>query len=145
PATLPSDAVYLCNMDRHHYETFEKFNNNTFLLHLDNGRSFGRHSKDEPSILAPLEQCCRIRLSTWLRLQLLSSPQYRLSDVMRASLSHDPLHRVAPLLSEPHLTALDRRLKTVLETVSRCQKHQSKDGGGDEVIFDDLARLIKVD
>ncbi|XP_029359475.1 extracellular serine/threonine protein kinase FAM20C [Echeneis naucrates] len=131
----------MSNMDRHHYETFEKFNNNTFLLHLDNGRSFGRHSKDEPSILAPLEQCCRIRLSTWLRLQLLSSPQYRLSDVMRASLSHDPLHRVAPLLSEPHLTALDRRLKTVLETVSRCQKHQSKDGGGDEVIFDDLARL----
>lgn len=27
------------NMDRHHYETFEKFGNNTFLLHLDNGRA----------------------------------------------------------------------------------------------------------
>lgn len=26
------------NMDRHHYETFEKFGNDTFLLHLDNGR-----------------------------------------------------------------------------------------------------------
>lgn len=27
------------NMDRHHYETFEKFGNETFLLHLDNGRA----------------------------------------------------------------------------------------------------------
>ncbi|XP_044195013.1 extracellular serine/threonine protein kinase FAM20C-like [Thunnus albacares] len=130
----------MSNMDRHHYETFEKFGNNTFLLHLDNGRAFGRHSKDEPSILAPLEQCCRIRRSTWLRLRLLSLPQYRLSDVMRASLSHDPLHSVAPLLSEPHLAALDRRLKTVLETVSRCLKRQSKDSN-DEVIYDDIASL----
>ncbi|XP_070684189.1 extracellular serine/threonine protein kinase FAM20C-like [Pempheris klunzingeri] len=126
------------NMDRHHYETFEKFGNDTFLLHLDNGRAFGRHSKDEPSILVPLEQCCRIRRSTLLRLRLLSLPQYRLSDVMRASLSQDPLHSVAPLLSEPHLAALDRRLKTVLEAVSRCHKRQSEDGGDDEVIFDDI-------
>ncbi|XP_031144860.1 extracellular serine/threonine protein kinase FAM20C-like [Sander lucioperca] len=129
----------MSNMDRHHYETFEKFGNNTFLVHLDNGRAFGRHSKDEPSILAPLEQCCRIRRTTWLRLRLLSLPQYRLSDVMRASLSHDPLHSVAPLLSEPHLAALDRRLKTVLETVSRCQKRQSEDGGDDGVLYDDIA------
>lgn len=28
------------NMDRHHYETFEIFGNNTFLLHLDNGRAW---------------------------------------------------------------------------------------------------------
>uniref|UniRef100_A0A3Q3JNW6 FAM20 C-terminal domain-containing protein n=1 Tax=Monopterus albus TaxID=43700 RepID=A0A3Q3JNW6_MONAL len=116
----------MSNMDRHHYETFEKFGNRTFLLHLDNGRAFGRHSKDEPSILSPLEQCCRIRRSTWLRLRLLSLPQYRLSDVMRASLSNDPLHSVAPLLSEPHLAALDRRLKTVLETVGRCQKQRQE-------------------
>ncbi|CAG12540.1 unnamed protein product, partial [Tetraodon nigroviridis] len=124
----------LGNMDRHHYETFEKFGNNTFLLHLDNGRAFGRHSKDEPSILAPLEQCCRIRRSTWLRLRLLSLPQYRLSDVMRASLAHDPLHIVAPLLSQPHLAALDRRLKVVLEAVERC--HGSE--GGAQVIYDDI-------
>ncbi|XP_039658877.1 extracellular serine/threonine protein kinase FAM20C-like isoform X2 [Perca fluviatilis] len=129
----------MSNMDRHHYETFEKFGNSTFLVHLDNGRAFGRHSKDEPSILAPLEQCCRIRRSTWLRLRLLSLSQYRLSDVMRASLSHDPLHSVAPLLSEPHLAALDRRLKTVLETVSRCQKRQSEDGGDGGVLYDDIA------
>ncbi|KAM3864703.1 extracellular serine/threonine protein kinase FAM20C-like [Diretmus argenteus] len=128
----------MSNMDRHHYETFEKFGNNTFLLHLDNGRAFGRHSKDEPSILAPLEQCCRIRRSTWVRLRLLTLPPYRLSDVMRESLSHDPLASVAPLLSEPHLAALDRRLATVLKTVSRCQERQSEDVGGDEVIYDDI-------
>ncbi len=83
----------------------------------------------------------RIRRSTLLRLRLLALPQYRLRDVMRASLSHDPLHRVAPLLSEPHLAALDRRLKTVLKTVSHCQKKQTEDGGRDEVIYDDISNL----
>ncbi|XP_017314424.1 extracellular serine/threonine protein kinase FAM20C [Ictalurus punctatus] len=123
------------NMDRHHYETFEIFGNNTFLLHLDNGRAFGRHSKDEPSILTPLVQCCRIRRSTLLRLRLLSSPQYRLSDVMRASLSQDPLAAVAPLLTEPHLSALDRRLAAVLQTVQRCLlQHQHLH----DVIYDDI-------
>ncbi|XP_077575862.1 extracellular serine/threonine protein kinase FAM20C-like [Stigmatopora nigra] len=127
----------MSNMDRHHYETFEEFGNNTFLLHLDNGRAFGRHSKDEPSILVPLEQCCRIRRSTWLRLRLLSQPHYRLSDVMRASLSRDPLHSVAPLLTEPHLAALDRRLKTLLEAVSRCVEKHSLE----EVVYDDIGHL----
>lgn len=27
-------------MDRHHYETFEKFGNETFIIHLDNGRGW---------------------------------------------------------------------------------------------------------
>ncbi|XP_063065263.1 extracellular serine/threonine protein kinase FAM20C [Engraulis encrasicolus] len=122
----------MSNMDRHHYETFEKFGNDTFLIHLDNGRAFGRFSKDEPSILAPLEQCCRIRRSTLKKLQLLCSPQLRLSDVMRASLSQDPLAAVAPLLSEPHLAALDRRLAKVLEVVARCQEQHS------DTVFDDI-------
>ncbi|XP_042360876.1 extracellular serine/threonine protein kinase FAM20C-like [Plectropomus leopardus] len=122
----------MSNMDRHHYEVFEKFGNETFLLHLDNGRAFGRHSRDEPSILVPLKQCCRIRRSTLLRLRLLSLPGFRLSDVMRESLSQDPLAAVAPLLSEPHLSALDRRLATVLQVVQTCQD-QHKD-----VIYNDL-------
>ncbi|KAM6957852.1 extracellular serine/threonine protein kinase FAM20C-like [Aplochiton taeniatus] len=120
------------NMDRHHYETFEKFGNDTFLLHLDNGRAFGRYSRDEPSILAPLTQCCRIRRSTLLRLRLLSLPGFRLSDVMRESLSRDPLEGVAPLLSQPHLSALDRRLAAVLLMVATCQDHH------DNVIHDDM-------
>lgn len=127
------------NMDRHHYETFKKFGNHTFLLHLDNGRGFGRHSQDEPSILAPLKQCCRIRHSTFLRLHLLASPNLRLSDVMRESLAEDPLTQIAPLLSEPHLLALDRRLATVLQAVRTCQKHH------DDVIFDDLGDYDKTD
>ncbi|KAL4658115.1 extracellular serine/threonine protein kinase FAM20C-like [Arapaima gigas] len=121
-------------MSQHHYETFEKFGNNTFLLHLDNGRAFGRHSRDEPSILAPLKQCCRIRRSTLLRLRLLSLPQFHLSDIMRESLAQDPLTSVAPLLSEPHLSALDRRLATVLQTVKKCQDRHP---GLGEVIYDD--------
>ncbi|NWJ03932.1 FA20C kinase, partial [Crypturellus undulatus] len=105
------------NMDRHHYETFEKFGNDTFLLHLDNGRGFGTHSHDEMSILAPLQQCCRIKKSTYLRLRLLATEPYRLSDVLREALASD---RLAPVLAEPHLRALDRRLATVLAAVGEC-------------------------
>uniref|UniRef100_A0A8C8REA5 FAM20 C-terminal domain-containing protein n=1 Tax=Pelusios castaneus TaxID=367368 RepID=A0A8C8REA5_9SAUR len=119
------------NMDRHHYETFEKFGNNTFLLHLDNGRGFGRHSHDEMSILAPLQQCCSIKKSTYLRLQLLSTEPYRLSDVMRESLASD---RLSPVLAEPHLKALDRRLQRVLDMVQGCMAK----GGQKEVLVDDI-------
>ncbi|CAB1341476.1 unnamed protein product [Coregonus sp. 'balchen'] len=93
---------------------------------------FGRHSVDEPSILVPLRQCCRIRRSTLMRLRLLSLPGFRLSDVMRESLSQDPLEGVAPLLSVQHLSALDRRLKTVLQAVHTCLEDH------DDVIHDDL-------
>ena len=58
------------NMDRHHYETFKLFGNDTFTLHLDNGRGFGKPFHDEISCLTPLLQCCLIRrttLSTLLR------------------------------------------------------------------------------
>ncbi|XP_041033840.1 extracellular serine/threonine protein kinase FAM20C-like [Carcharodon carcharias] len=105
------------NMDRHHFETFQKFKNESFILHLDNGRGFGRHSQDEVSILAPLQQCCRMWRGTFLRLQLLATESYKLSDVMRESLLSDPL---SPILSEPHLIALNRRLSTILETTKDC-------------------------
>ncbi|XP_054843972.1 extracellular serine/threonine protein kinase FAM20C-like [Eublepharis macularius] len=118
------------NMDRHHYETFEKFGNETFLLHLDNGRGFGRHSHDEMSILAPLQQCCIIKKTTYLRLQLLATEPYRLSDVMRESLATD---RLSPILFEPHLKALDRRLQKVLDMVERCMKK----GHDQEVLLED--------
>uniref|UniRef100_A0A3B3R7Y3 Family with sequence similarity 20 member C, like n=1 Tax=Paramormyrops kingsleyae TaxID=1676925 RepID=A0A3B3R7Y3_9TELE len=102
----------MSNMDRHHYETFEKFGNDTFIL---------------------------IRRSTFLRLRLLSLPQFRLSDVMRESLTLDPLASMAPLLSEPHLIALDRRLSTVLQVVKQCQQQHST---VEAVIFDDLSAHI---
>ncbi|OCT85484.1 extracellular serine/threonine protein kinase FAM20C [Xenopus laevis] len=125
---------FMGNQDRHHYETFEKFGNQTFLLHLDNGRGFGRHSYDDLSILAPLQQCCRIKKSTLMRLQLLATEPYRLSDVMRESLSMDPLY---PILSETHLTALDRRLTLILKVVRQCVQKESHS----QVVHDDLRKF----
>lgn len=119
------------NMDRHHYETFEKFGNETFIIHLDNGRGFGKHSHDELSILVPLQQCCRIRRSTYLRLQLLAQEEHRLSLLMAEALRAD---RVAPVLFQPHLEALDRRLHIVLRAVGDCVE---KDGLH-SVVEDDL-------
>nr|XP_046232839.1 extracellular serine/threonine protein kinase FAM20C [Scatophagus argus] len=128
------------NMDRHHYETFEKFGNETFIIHLDNGRGFGKHSHDELSILVPLTQCCRVRKSTHLRLQLLAKEEYKLSVLMAESLVRD---RLSPILIQPHLDAMDRRLRQVLKVLSECiekegyiyvveddlQEHQGTDHG----------------
>lgn len=105
------------NMDRHHYETFEKFGNDTFIIHLDNGRGFGKHSHDEMSILVPLSQCCRVRKSTHLRLQLLAKEDYQLSSLMAESLLRDQL---SPILIQSHLQALDRRLRLVLQVLAGC-------------------------
>ncbi|XP_053328295.1 extracellular serine/threonine protein kinase FAM20C [Spea bombifrons] len=110
------------NMDRHHYETFEKFGNETFIIHLDNGRGFGKYSHDELSILVPLNQCCRIKKSTYLRLQLLAKEEYKLSGLMEESLMLD---KVAPVLYQPHLEAMDRRLRIVLKAVSDCIEKNS--------------------
>lgn len=40
------------------------FGNDTFPLHLDHGRGFGKAFHDEISILAPVLQCCTLRQST---------------------------------------------------------------------------------
>ncbi|XP_075949005.1 extracellular serine/threonine protein kinase FAM20C [Anarhichas minor] len=119
------------NMDRHHYETFEKFGNETVIIHLDNGRGFGKHSHDEISILVPLTQCCRVRKSTHLRLQLLAKEEYKLSMLMAESLVRD---RLSPILIQPHLDAMDRRLRLVLNVLSECIE---KEGYG-YVVEDDL-------
>ncbi|XP_066496602.1 extracellular serine/threonine protein kinase FAM20C isoform X2 [Tiliqua scincoides] len=112
------------NMDRHHYETFEKFGNETFIIHLDNGRGFGKYSHDELSILVPLNQCCRIRKSTYLRLQLLAKEEYKLSHLMEESLQRD---KIAPILYQLHLEAMDRRLRIVLKAVRDCIEKDSFD------------------
>lgn len=59
----------------------------------------------------------RIKKKTLLHLQLLAQADYRLSDVMRESLLEDQL---TPVLTEPHLLALDRRLQIILKTVEDC-------------------------
>ncbi|XP_061612424.1 extracellular serine/threonine protein kinase FAM20C [Phyllopteryx taeniolatus] len=119
------------NMDRHHYETFEKFGNETFIIHLDNGRGFGKHSHDEKSILVPLTQCCRVRKSTHLRLQLLAKEEYKLSTLVAESLVRD---RLSPILIQPHLDAMDRRLRQVLQVLVECIEKE----GYDYVVENDL-------
>ncbi|KAG7210456.1 hypothetical protein KM043_011984 [Ampulex compressa] len=105
------------NMDRHHYETFRIFGNDTFPLHLDHGRGFGRPFYDETSILAPILQCCMIRQTTLGTLLRFHNGPTRLSEAMRQSMAKDP---VAPVLWAPHLTALDRRVGLVLQAIREC-------------------------
>jgi len=52
---------------------------------------------------------------------------------MRDSMSKDP---VAPVLWEPHLTALDRRVKIVLQGVRDCI---AKDDTVDAVVQNDVS------
>ncbi|KAK3604508.1 hypothetical protein CHS0354_037990 [Potamilus streckersoni] len=105
------------NMDRHHYETFNDFGNNTFLLHLDNGRGFGKANHDEMSILAPVYQCCLIRYSTFLKMTKLYLGPDKLSDLMRESMSSDSIN---PVLTDSHLNALDRRIAKIIRVIHDC-------------------------
>ncbi|XP_066587878.1 extracellular serine/threonine protein CG31145 [Prorops nasuta] len=105
------------NMDRHHYETFKIFGNDTFTLHLDHGRGFGKPFYDETSILAPILQCCMIRQSTLATLLKFHNGPLHLSEALRRSMANDP---VAPVLWEPHLTALDRRVGIILQAIREC-------------------------
>ncbi|CAG5117779.1 unnamed protein product [Candidula unifasciata] len=119
------------NLDRHHYETFRDFGNDTFIIHLDNGRAFGKSKYDCISCLAPVRQCCMIRLSTLTKLVKFYIGPDSLSQVMRESLKSDPLN---PILVEPHLDALDRRVSKILHVVNGCLKNGSS---WNDVIIDD--------
>ncbi|CAH1112297.1 unnamed protein product [Psylliodes chrysocephalus] len=105
------------NMDRHHYETFRLFGNDTFTLHLDHGRGFGKPYHDELTILAPVLQCCLMRQSTLETLLRFHNGPIKLSEAMRQSMSSDPIN---PILWEPHLVALDRRVEIILRGMRDC-------------------------
>lgn len=107
------------NMDRHHYETFMAFGNESFTIHLDHGRGFGKPFHDELSILAPLLQCCEIRASTLKTLLRYHNGPMSLSEAMHESMFDDP---IAPILWTPHLTALNRRITIILSGVRECIK-----------------------
>lgn len=108
------------NMDRHHYETFEIFGNDTFTVHLDHGRGFGKAFHDEMSILAPIKQCCVIRATTLKTLLQFHNGPKPLSKLMEEAMANDP---IAPVLWEPHLTALDRRVVIILSEIRNCLKN----------------------
>ncbi|XP_055945979.1 extracellular serine/threonine protein CG31145-like isoform X3 [Argiope bruennichi] len=112
------------NMDRHHYDEIQTFGNDSALIHLDNGRGFGRTTYDEDTIILPLLQCCVIRLSTFNRLYSFHMGPKRLSDLMRDSMATDP---ITPVLIEPHLSALDRRVGKILQVVRLCLNANSPD------------------
>nr|CAD7587990.1 unnamed protein product [Timema genevievae] len=58
---------------------------------------------------------------------------HKLSELMRESMKRDP---IAPVLWEPHLAALDRRVKVILQGVRDCI---SKDDAVEAVVQNDLS------
>ncbi|KAK7112956.1 extracellular serine/threonine protein CG31145-like [Littorina saxatilis] len=120
------------NLDRHHYETFRAFGNDSFIIHLDHGRGFGKAHQDEMSCLAPMLQCCRLRRSTLQRLVRLYRGPYPFSVIVRTALSRDSVN---PVLIEPHLEALDRRLVKVLRVLAECAGEEGRTLG--DVVVDD--------
>ena len=58
---LSNDLFHNMTINHGNYRVF---GNDTFPIHLDHGRGFGRPFHDEISILAPVLQCCLIRSST---------------------------------------------------------------------------------
>ncbi|XP_050526802.1 glycosaminoglycan xylosylkinase [Daktulosphaira vitifoliae] len=103
------------NGDRHRYELIEKLNNT--LLLIDNGKSFGNPYEDHLDILAPLYQCCIIRLKMWNRLKSIKGGNFTI--FLQKMLD---IHESVSLLTLPHYRALERRLRTVYATVSMCKK-----------------------
>ena len=94
----------------------ESFGLNTALIHLDNGRSFGRYDHDELSILTPIRQCCLFRYSTFARLYRV----YRqgLSTLLSRSLENG--ETLPKILVDEHLKALDRRLEILFTHLDTC-------------------------
>ena len=100
------------------------FGANTALIHLDNGRSFGRYDRDEMSILTPIRQCCLFRYSTFARLYRV----YRqgLSTLLSRSLKMG--EQLKMILIDEHLTAVDRRLEILFSQLDECIKKYSVRG-----------------
>ncbi|XP_063983492.1 glycosaminoglycan xylosylkinase [Diachasmimorpha longicaudata] len=108
------------NGDRHHYELTHNFHNPAVLL-IDNGKSLANPDVDHIDILAPLYQCCMIHKTTWDRLQLLGGGALSVS--LGRLLAHESMMAgIQSLITEDHLSAMDRRLLTVYAVVEYCLK-----------------------
>lgn len=115
------------NQDRHHFEYIEELGLDSNLVLLDNGKGFqtGGVDTDDPTILAPLTQCCVVYNATYEKLKLLAhnADGVRLSHLMSASLANDPLQlhsAYGPLLNARILETLDRRLRAVVKAIDDC-------------------------
>jgi hypothetical protein len=117
------------NLDRHHMMRISSFGVNTGLIHIDNGRSFGRYDSDDLSILSPIRQCCFFRYSTFMRLYDIYHKG--LSKLLANSLqTHESLQTI---LVDEHLTAIDRRLEILFLHLETCFQIYSVKG----VMIDD--------
>ena len=103
------------NLDRHHFEKMSTLGNNTFIIHIDNGRSFGKPFDDDLSILAPFTQCCLMRYSTYQRLKYLYKNNF--ASLLDESLKADPLY---PILTSSHLNAINRRMTIIFNELNTC-------------------------
>lgn len=74
----------------------------------------------------------RVRVSTWNRLNLLKGGA--LSSAMRQAMAHDPAY---PVLTEPHLAALDRRLSSIIASIRQCIEMQ----GAESTLIEDRMNL----
>ncbi|KOX79951.1 Glycosaminoglycan xylosylkinase [Melipona quadrifasciata] len=111
------------NGDRHHYELAQNNFHNPAVLLIDNGKSLGNPDVDHFDILAPLYQCCMIHKTTWDRLKLFSGGS--LSIALARLVAHESLMAgVQPLVTEAHLSAMDRRLLTIYAVVEYCLKNK---------------------
>ena len=84
-------------------------------------------------------QCCMLRSSTLTTLLSYNSGPVRLSGAMRRSLSEDP---VSPVLLEPHLTAMDRRVGIILQVVRECLS-RTEDPSSVIILRDDIYNNVK--
>lgn len=70
------------------------------------------------SILAPLTQCCQINANTLQTLlNFHNAVNEPLSRALERSMKQDP---IAPILWQPHLNALDRRIGIILDGLRKC-------------------------
>ncbi|XP_063616555.1 glycosaminoglycan xylosylkinase homolog [Cydia splendana] len=97
------------NGDRHRYEMYKDR-----ILLLDNGKGLGNPAIDELDILAPLYQCCILRLTTWKYLELLSGGS--LTETIKLMSEFQG----GNLVTEDHFKAMERRLLKVYATVQYC-------------------------
>nr|CAB3244420.1 glycosaminoglycan xylosylkinase-like [Phallusia mammillata] len=109
------------NADRHHYEVFKDHGPDVMMLMLDNAKSFGNPNVHDPSILAPLRQCCLLRNTTLHTLHKLSGGV--LTKLLKAIMDDDP---IAPILHQSHLKAMEIRLPRILDTMETCIKDRGK-------------------
>ncbi|XP_015189808.1 PREDICTED: glycosaminoglycan xylosylkinase isoform X2 [Polistes dominula] len=109
------------NGDRHHYELAQNNFHNPAVLLIDNGKSLGNPDIDHLDILAPLYQCCMIHKTTWDRLKMFSGGTLSLSLEKLIALE-TIMADVLPLISDAHLTAMDRRLLVIYSVVEYCIK-----------------------